>query len=286
MDTTELMGKVTAQIATAIADGIANPSDWSAPWHRMDLSPINAVTANAYSGGNRLILGFEGLLNGAEPHWATYRQWASIDAQVRKGEKASHVVRPAMKKYTTDDGTDKTAIIGWRLHPVFHSGQVDGYDLPVVERDPVDVDDVFAWAARTGADIVESATSGASYSPVHDRVTVPARDRWMTADGAWSTLAHELAHWSGHESRLDRSLSGKFGSESYAAEELIAELAAAFTMAKLGRASEPRPDHAHYLASWLKVLDSAPDALWSAASAAEKAAGFVLAAADRELVAA
>lgn len=275
-----LMATVTERIADAIRDGIANPAGWSAPWHRVDLNPVNAVTGKPYTSGNRLVLALATLDQGAEPFWATYRQWESVNAQVRKGEKASYIIRPASKKVVDDAGEASYKLIGWRVHPVFHSGQVDGWEAPTVEKpDTVDADTVaaaFDWAQHTGATIVESDTAGASYSPTFDKVTIPARDRWTDVDGAWSTIAHELAHWTGHESRLNRSLANRFGDEAYAAEELIAELSAAFTMTAIGRTAEPRADHAHYLAHWLKVLDASPDALWTAASAAEKATGFVL----------
>jgi antirestriction protein ArdC len=88
-------------------------------------------------------------------------------------------------------------------------------------------------------------------------------------------LAHELTHWSGSESRLARDLSGRFGSESYAAEELVAELGAAFTMAKLGLSLEPRPDHAAYVASWITLFKNDSRAIFTAASKAQAAVDWL-----------
>lgn len=283
-----LMTEAANTIIAAITEGIANPDGWVAPWHRINLNPVNAVTGKHYTGGNRLVLALHTLDSGALPYWATYKQWESIGAQVRKGEKSVAILRPASRKVDNDDGTTTVKVFGFRAHPVFHAGQVDGFEVPVDDTPSVDhatVAEAFAWGLTTGADIVEHDAAGASYSPLADRITMPARHRWTSVDGAWSTLAHELAHWTGHESRLARKF-GTFGSDGYAFEELVAELSAAFTMAALGRQSEPRPDHAQYLAHWLKVLGDDPELLWKAAAAAEKAAGFVLAAAgDRELAA-
>jgi antirestriction protein ArdC len=121
----------------------------------------------------------------------------------------------------------------------------------------------------------ESPTAGAFYAPNADAVTVPDRGRWHSADGAWSTIAHECTHWTGHESRLARTFGKRFGDDAYAIEELCAELGAATVLAMRGRSKEPRPDHGHYLAHWLRVLKETPSALFTAAAAAEKAATYL-----------
>lgn len=96
------------------------------------------------------------------------------------------------------------------------------------------------------------------------------------AESYYSTLFHELSHWTGADTRCKRSLRGRFGDEAYAAEELVAELGAAFICARLGITNEARPDHAQYLASWLKVLKNDNRAIFTAASQAQKAADFIL----------
>ncbi|WP_349775217.1 zincin-like metallopeptidase domain-containing protein [Methylorubrum extorquens] len=103
---------------------------------------------------------------------------------------------------------------------------------------------------------------------------MPPRERFLTAQGYASTMAHELTHWSGAKGRLDRDLSGRFKSQAYAAEELVAELGSAFLMAEMGLEAEPHPIYASYLASWLKLLRSDSKAIFTAASAASRAAGY------------
>jgi antirestriction protein ArdC len=315
--TRERLEAVVAPIIAAIEAGIDDPVNWTAPWHNAEagvFDNLNPVTGRSYTAGNRWVLAAEHMA-GAENHWATYKHWASLSkhtaacdaaiankgkrnesrpgcgpdckvVNVRRGAKATWLFRP--RKVTRTDeatGETKTFVSGFSVFPVFHSGDVDGYERPVVERAPLpgdaadDIDAAFDFALATGAVIRESEHAGAFYSPGFDEITVPARDRWTDSHGTWSTLAHELVHWTGHKSRLDRDLKPRFDAEEYAFEELIAELGAAFTLAKVGRSTEPRADHAEYLKSWLRALKADPKLLWKAASAAEKAAEFITTAA-------
>ncbi len=288
-----IMADTVAPIAEAIAAGIADPEGWSAPWHRADPAaflPTNPSTGATYTGGNRIALAVRVMFAGASPWWATFRQWQNMSTDdapvsVRRGEKASYVIRPATAKRTdTDTGEETTRIIGWRGHAVFHAGQVDGWTPPEpVDVEPAapvderaDIAGAYTFAAGIGARVEESPTAGASYSPQLDRVMMPDRDRFTSGHGAWSTMAHELTHWTGHPDRLARTFGKRFGDDAYAAEELTAELGAAFTLAAIGRSTEPRPDHAHYLAHWLRILNSAPDALWHVAGRAERAAAYLV----------
>ena len=311
--TAEVLEATLAPIIASIEEGIANPGDWTAPWHRSTgnaWSPMCPATGKHYTASNRFMLGVAAVFFGAEPHWGTFAQWkgmskhstacnktatgvgkrgekrpdCSDDCQivsVRKGEKSiTQALRPLMRKETDDSGVESTRLFGFAPFAVFHSGQVEGYDIPAADvTDGLDADGIaaaFEWMASTGAEIRQSTTAGASYSPSSDSITMPEASRWTDVAGAWSTGAHELCHWTGHSSRLDRDLSGRFGDDSYAAEELVAELGAAFALAKLGRSAEPRADHAQYLAHWLRVLQSDPKHLMTVASHAEKASEFVL----------
>lgn len=314
--TTQVIEATLAPIIASIEEGIADPSGWSAPWHRASASlwsPQCPATGRNYTAGNRIMLAIASMFFGAEPHWGTYNQWKGMSkhsktcnaaaknvgkrnesrpecsddchlVNVRKGEKSiAAALRPMMRKTENEAGEERTVIYGFAPFAVFHSGQVDGYTIPVsgetAADDLDDVADAFAFAATVGAVVNESDFEGAYYRPSTDEITMPSVARWKDATGAFSTMAHELTHWTGHESRLNRDLSGRFGDDSYAAEELVAELGSAFTMASLGRSAEPREDHTHYLAHWLRVLKADPKHLMTVASAAEKASGFILEAA-------
>ena len=310
---TELMEKVAAPIIASIEEGMANPNGWTAPWNTDPalMTPICAATGRAYTAGNRMNLAIMAMFFGAEPHWGTFNQWKNMSKHstacnksatnagtrrekrpdcgadcelvtVRKGEKSmAHIFRPRLvDKVDEETGEKKKTFIGFSAYAVFHAGQVDGYDIPTAEPvADVDVAGAFEFLKATGARYEVSAFAGASYSPTNDTICLPEDGRWTSAERAWSTIAHELGHWTGHETRLNRpgitEFDGK-GTPNYAFEELVAELSAAFTCSELGISSEPRPDHADYLASWARVLREDSGALWKAAGLAEKASGFVL----------
>jgi antirestriction protein ArdC len=133
------------------------------------------------------------------------------------------------------------------------------------------------FAALPGFDLRHGGAA-AFYAPAADHVRMPPSADFRAAEGCYGTLAHEATHWTGHLSRLVRDLSGRFGSAAYAAEELAAELEAAFALAALGLAAEPQPDHARYVAHWLELLRADRRAVFTAASRAQAAADWPLAA--------
>ncbi|WP_376100655.1 zincin-like metallopeptidase domain-containing protein (plasmid) [Roseomonas sp. CCTCC AB2023176] len=158
---------------------------------------------------------------------------------------------------------------------------MDGATLPADTRPCLAEEARIAGAERffralPGLDLRHGGTA-AFYAPEGDYVGLPAFGDFRTAEGYYATLAHEVTHWTGHPSRLARDLTGRFGSGSYAAEELVAELGAAFLLASLGLAAEPRADHARYVARWLDLLRGDRRAVFTAASRAQAAADFLFA---------
>lgn len=169
-----------------------------------------------------------------------------------------------------------------RASRLFNAAQVDGWRLrtpPARSRvETLDTAEAFIWA--TGADIREQGNH-AFYNPGADYIQVPPRGQFMGTSTSsptetfYSTLCHELTHWAGHSSRLNRDLSGRFGDRAYAAEELVAELGAAFLCADLGITNMPRLDHAQYVASWFLLMRDDKRAIFTAASKAAAAAEFI-----------
>ena len=165
---------------------------------------------------------------------------------------------------------------------MFNASQVEGYAMPEVPDgesfDPIPQADSFV--AGTGASVRIHGDS-AHYTPSTDTITMPDRGRFFTtasgsaAQNWYATLLHELVHWSGADHRLARTFGKRFGDDAYAMEELVAELGSAFLCGDLGLSASPRPDHASYLASWLKVLKADNRAIFTAASAAAKAADYL-----------
>lgn len=262
---------LTASFIARIEEGIAG--EWSKPW--IDLGeglPRNAKTGKAYRGGNVLIAYATALHNGWEgPWWATYKQWDELGAQVRKGEKSTRLIFWKFLDKADEDGKVRRIPFA-NVFNVFHAAQIEGWEAPAVEeRDtPDQIASAESFFAAVGAD-VRIGGDRAYYVPASDYIAVPALAQFDDAAAYYATLGHEHAHWTGHKNRIGRELSGRFGSESYAAEELVAELAAAFLCATLGLSPTPRPDHAAYLANWLKVLRNDSKALWKAASLAQEA---------------
>ncbi len=279
--------RVTNEIIQAIEAGIG---EYCMPWHRSAASglPCNAATKNHYHGINTIALWSTSYLRGyTSPFWATYRQWNAIGAQVRKGAKASAIIffKPKVsenEKGAHDDKTTESHLI-IRSSFVFNADQVDGWqkaeELPDVDRtDRLEAVDTFI--SSLGAEVLYGGDV-ASYSKSLDRINMPERWRFVgtetssATEAFYSVLLHEHVHWSGHQKRLNRNLSGRFGTGAYAMEELVAEIGAAFLCADLGISVHPRLDHAVYARGWLVVLREQKTAIFTASSAAMAACRYL-----------
>jgi antirestriction protein ArdC len=256
--------KVTDTIISQIESGAGS---YQMPWHHSGAPtarPRNAIAPTFYRGVNVLALWAAAHAAGFSTGlWATYRQWQLAGAQVREGERGTLVVfwkqldHPA-QAYTEDDAEEDrkpNRRMMARGFWVFNMAQVDGYtpfsvpEMPEADRN--------AQAEQFYTQLgIETRFGGdaAYYDPTADYVQMPPFERFKEASGFYSTLLHEGAHASGAASRLNRDLSGRFGSEAYAMEEMIADWTSAMACMTLEVTPEPRTDHAQYIASWLKVL--------------------------------
>ncbi len=280
----DVYARVTSQIVNAIEQGVSN---WRMPWHtsgKFAFSPINVTSKKPYRGINTVCLWAAAQGKGYERgEWGTYHQWQERGAQVRKGEKATLVVFWKFANNAAEtDGGDDTPRSGSRLlftrgYSVFNAAQVDGYTpKPEAER-PIEqrIESAEQFFSRINARLVHQGNR-AFYSPDTDSITLPPFGAFFTAMDYYSTRAHETGHWSSRAGRCNRELGKRFGDNAYSVEELIAELTAAFTLAHLGLSSQPRPDHAQYIASWLRVLKADRRAIFTAASKAQQAADYLI----------
>ena len=281
----DLYQRVTDEIVRALEAGA---EQFVLPWHQVPQGlPRNVLTGEPYHGVNTLVLWAVGRTRHySTPYWATYRQWQEVAAQVRKGEKATTVVFYKQVPLEAEDVETGDVVQDYRLVAraffVFNGDQVDGWKAPGPE--PVDYvqnhDRIEDFVQCTGAD-VRSADDHAYYDRLGDFIMIPNRLRFLgsptssATEGYYSTLFHELVHWTGHDCRLARKLEGRFGSESYAMEELVAELGAAFLCAEFLVPNKPRPDHAAYIDNWLRVLKGDKRAIFAASTAAHKAVEFL-----------
>jgi antirestriction protein ArdC len=295
-DRKDVYTRVTERIVADLEKGIRA---WLKPWSVEHTAgritkPLRH-NGTPYRGMNILLLWGEAMDKGyTAPIWMTYNQAQELGAQVRKGERGSLVVfaNRFTKTETNDKGEDiEREIPFMKGYTVFNVEQIDGlpahyYAQPV---DPLPLSERIGNAERflsNTAATIHHGGNRAYYSPAHDIIQLPPFEAFKDKESYYATALHELTHLSGHPSRLNRDLSGRFGSHAYAAEELIAELGAAFLCADLGITPEIRDDHAAYLASWLKVLKEDKRAIFSAAAHAQRAADYLHGLQQRELAAA
>jgi len=279
--------EITDKIIAELERGIV---PWVQPWtSSKQLSPlglpVNGLTRRSYSGINILLLwsaleekGF------ASSYWLTFKQSAAMGGTVRKGERGTHVyfadkfVPQKEQQRAKDEGTNQSAIHFLKRYTVFNAEQCEG--LPVglfgtVElRHPREiVPEAEALIGATGADF-RIGGDHAFYVPSEDFIRIPNQISYTDQINYYRTAFHELGHWTGHKTRLDRSLTTKFGTVDYAREELVAEMATAFVCASLGIV--PTVRHADYIGNWLQVLKEDARAIVKAASLASKACDFIL----------
>lgn len=273
---------LTEAVIVSIEEGLADPRGWQPPWHKTGFfGASNAATGRVYQGGNQLWLSILEA-SGAVGPWATYNQWQRLGAQVRKDEKSTAIVQPVPgKRVETNAAGDEVERrwVTFKTHPVFHSGQVDGWTPPEAEPAVEVVGDEVSESWLAAFESAADLRWGGSRAFFHfgsDYVQLPPRESFASADGLFSTLWHEAGHWTGHESRLNRPQVGDKRSAVYAHEELIAELTSALMGHHLGRETTLRDDHRDYIARWLSALRNDPDYLWSAATAADKAVAHLL----------
>ncbi len=280
----DVYSRITAEIIAAIEAGAG---EFRMPWHHDGTSsarPINVASNRPYQGVNTLALWASAARAGhASGVWGTYQQWNARGAQVRRGEHGTTVVfwkidnHGSQRERDEEDGQENGRHrVFARAYTVFNSAQVDGCILPEVptlaEGERIDGADRFC--ANLGIEVRHDGDR-AFYTPASDFVQIPEFQRFRDGVSYYAVLLHECGHASGAKHRLDRDLSGRFGSNAYAMEECIVELLSALVCADLSLSVEPRPDHAGYIASWLKVLRDDPRAIFTASSKAQQAANWM-----------
>ncbi|CAE6824269.1 DNA primase TraC [Paraburkholderia aspalathi] len=271
----------------------AGTAPWQRPWEPGEpgaFIPLNPTTGKRYKGINAIQLMAQGR---TDQRWMTYKQADAAGAQVRRGEKGTPIQYwKFSEEQTKTDAAGKPVLDGngqpvkeeVRLErprvffaTVFNAEQIDG--LPPIQRKEQ------TWNAleraehilqASGAVIRHGEQNRAFYRPATDSIHLPDKGQFPSADSYYATALHELGHWTGHQSRLDRDLAHPFGSEGYAKEELRAEITSMIVGDELGIGHDPG-QHAAYVGSWIKALQDDPLEIFRAAADAEKAQDFILA---------
>lgn len=281
-----LYAEVTQKI---IAELEAGRCPWVQPWGNAGVAPglpRNALSNRKYSGINILLL-WSAVIERGYPsqNWLTFLQALEAGGSVRKGERGTTVVfadkfipKSEMER-AASDGSDARQVHFLKRFTVFNVAQCDGLPahlipetLPMPERETIPVAE--ALIAATGADF-RIGGNRAYYSPSDDYIAIPPQQAFKEQINYYRTALHELGHWSGSKSRLDRDFTGTFGSQSYAREELCAELTSAYLCASLS--IQPTVRHSDYIGNWLEVLRNDERAIFRAATLASKAADYLLA---------
>jgi antirestriction protein ArdC len=274
MNKQDLYASVTAGIVAALEAGVR-------PWtHSYNLKIASLPVRHSgeyYQGGNVIALWDSMLRNGfLENRFMTYKQAEQANANIRKGSKGTRIIK--LVKFADKDGDpeikDRLAVA---QYTVFNVEQIDGLPeelavklAPLEER----LEKADLWLSQTGANIVHSGHQS-FYRRATDLVNMARLEHFTRQDDYVATKAHELVHWTMHETRLNRQQPASKESKEYAMEELIAEIGAAFLCAKLGVECVLPEQHAGYLQYYLPLLKDDPKALFSAASAAQKAVEYL-----------
>jgi antirestriction protein ArdC/phage/plasmid primase-like uncharacterized protein len=270
----------------------AGTAPWQKPWSLGESGaflPYNPTTDNRYKGINALHLMAQ---DRDDQRWLTYKQAEAAGGQVRKGEKGTGIqywkfseeqIRKDDNGKPVLDGDGNPVKVVVRLErprvffaTVFNAEQIDG--LPPLQKkeqtwNPIERAE--GILAASGAVIRHNGGGRAFYRPATDSIHLPEKGQFQSADKFYATALHELGHWSGHGSRLNRDLAHPFGSEEYAKEELRAEIASMILGDELGIGHDPG-QHAAYVGSWIKVLKQDSMEIFRAAADAERIQGYVL----------
>ncbi|MDE7315828.1 MAG: ssDNA-binding domain-containing protein [Mucispirillum sp.] len=264
-----------------------NEAPWQKSWNSNGFLPYNIKTGREYNGINLLNLMSVAADKGYEDsRWLTFLQAGEQEAKVRAGEKGVHIMylQTTETKKEIDEITGEEIVVIEKLEKpravwsvVFNAEQCEG--LPALEQKQIDFNPIERAEEilnNSGAKIKHKAQDRAYYSPVTDTITLPLKEQFISSEEYYRTALHELGHWTGHSSRNNRDMSGTFGTESYAKEELVAEITSFLVGTQCGLGHEPDKNNIAYLKSWSKAIRDEPSFLFNAVKEADRAAKLIL----------
>ena len=290
------------KIADKVLEQIENNNlEWAAGWHKLRNAPFNAKTEKRYNGTNLLILHFEGVKKGYEdPRWLTFNQAKDLGAQVKAGEKATTIFhwneydkktkkapdweelrklpKEELEKYVQDNISYSVS-----YHSVFNAEQCNGlekYVVPTLSAEELakQNEKIEQVIAASEAPVLYDGENRAFYSLSEDKIHLPKIENFKTKNDYYATALHEIAHSTGHESRLNRNLKGgTFGDENYAIEEFRAEFASLFMQYELDLNFDAKhfENHSAYIQGWSKAIKEDKNVLFAAIKDAGKIATYV-----------
>ena len=286
------MNKYTDELqktATIITNQmLEHGSDWTKCWTTTGKGlPINATTKNAYRGFNvwRLLTAIaeHGFTSN---EFVTYKQAKQSGGSVLKGSTGTKIMFFSRTVVDDKDKPEEKKAVGfWKVYTVFNLDQTEGLEHLVETIEVPDkattIENVQEFVDNCQA-VIKFGGDRAFYSPGHDHIQMPDMDRFNDSYGYYATMLHELVHWTMKENRSNRPNSSSHS--EYAFEELVAETGSALLCVMLGIESEPRPDHAKYLNSWIKAIKDNPKVIQQAFSQSQKAIDYLYSLQDKEEV--
>jgi antirestriction protein ArdC len=278
---------VTDSIVKLLEEGVA---PWQKPWEGLS-SPENPTTEKAYRGGNAVHLLATAVFRGyQDPRWMTYKQAAEHGWQVNKGEKGTQIEfweaknksedKSPSEDLSPDKGEKPERKFIHRTYTVFNAKQIAGIPehVPKQRTNFEAVESGERILNASGARMSHDQADRCFYSRTTDSIHLTPKEAFKEASGYYGTALHELAHWTGHPSRLNRATLNefyRFDDTAYAKEELRAELASLFIAAETGIPHDAT-NHAAYVGSWIEALRKDKNEIFRAAHDASAAADFVL----------
>ena len=280
----------------------SNPTAWEAGWYKVGGAPRNGKTGKNYNGLNALWLYLLAENKGyTDPRWVTYQQAKDLKASVKAGEKSSNVfywswydkktkkpfdeeIVKDMSKDERQKYLDENVRPVLKYYQVFNASQCNNFPKLDAEQQEMPADErarqnatIESIIANSAAPVYYDGGNRAYYSPRQDSIHLPEINRFHTMQDYYATALHEIAHSTGHESRLSRKMIGAFGTSEYAKEELRAELASVFMQLDYDISVEGKhfENHAAYLQSWLKSVRDDQKEFFAAVTDAEKISQYV-----------
>ena len=281
--------RVAEQIIEKLEKGVA---PWQRPWKPGELDePYNPVTKTRYQGSNRLLLTVQDY---DDPRWLTFNQAKERGMHVKQGERGTQIafykfeqVQPKVdnkgRPVLDEDGEPVLEVIKLdrpllRTYTVFNAQQIEG--MPELKKEPISEIERNERAEEilreSMAKIQHGSGLRADYSPGEDKITLPKPGLFQSSDAYYAVAMHELGHWTGHESRMNRFTEDSFQGPERAREELRAEIGSLMLSQKLGLGHYPTEQHAAYVDSWIKLLKNDKTEIFKAAADAQKICDYVM----------
>lgn len=279
MTNKQVYEKVNEKIMDLISKGTM---PWEMTWEGSTL-PMNLASNTQYRGINVWMLSATAMFNGySHNQWLTFNQARKLGGAVKKGEKASFVVfakRIEKKGQDNVPEDERDFFFLYQYYNVFNVAQCDGItpiEKKVRENTPLEEAEAIVAGYKNKPEIIRGEYSPC-YSPLNDKVFMPTIDAFTSSEEYYGALFHELAHSTGHESRMNRDLDGKMDKTSYSKEELIAEFTASYLRAMTGIATPVAyANSASYIDGWSEIIKKDSRIIMNSASKAMRVADYIL----------